>query len=126
GPVSIQCPARLFECRTFPTAAVKSQSQKLPLLPPIPQTLFLLQSRSAPKSVSVSVVSRLRLEEECWSWRMYMSPRLIHRKKQGTLNFDVPRAYRKAPVSLPSPALASGQRTKASGDRECDAPLAAG
>src|ERR1035437_4016752 len=42
-----------FECRAFPMAAAKSQSQKLTLLPPIPQTLFLLQSRSAPKSVSV-------------------------------------------------------------------------
>src|ERR1700676_1904786 len=42
-----------FECKTSPTAAAKSQSQKLTLLPPIPQTLFLLQACSAPKSVSV-------------------------------------------------------------------------
>src|ERR1019366_10756286 len=46
-------PARCFECRAFPAAAAKSESQELRLLPPIPQTLFLLQSRSAPKSVSV-------------------------------------------------------------------------
>jgi hypothetical protein len=49
----VQCSSQVFECRAFPTAAAKSQSQKLTLLPPIPQTLFLLQSRSAPKSVSV-------------------------------------------------------------------------
>src|ERR1017187_1311725 len=49
----MQCSSQVFECRGFPTAAIKSQSQKLKLLPPIPQTLFLLQSRSAPKSLSV-------------------------------------------------------------------------
>src|ERR1022692_4864330 len=49
----MQCSSQVFECRAFSTAAAKSQSQKLTLLPPIPQTLFLLQSRSAPKSVSV-------------------------------------------------------------------------
>src|ERR1700675_3191522 len=43
----MQCSSQLFECRAFPTAAAKSQSQKLVLLPPIPQTLFLLQSRAA-------------------------------------------------------------------------------
>ena len=48
----MQCSSRVLECRAFPTAAAKSQSQKLTLLPPIPQTLFLLQSCSAPKSVS--------------------------------------------------------------------------
>src|SRR5712692_11236390 len=48
-----------FECRAFPTAAAKSQSQKVTLLPPLPQTLFLLQSRSAPKSVSVDEPSIL-------------------------------------------------------------------
>src|ERR1700675_4993240 len=47
------CSSQVFDCRAFPTAAAKSQSQKLTLLPPIPQTLSLLQSRSAPKSVSV-------------------------------------------------------------------------
>jgi hypothetical protein len=41
-PVSMQCSSQVFECRAFPTAAAKSQSQKLTLLPPIPQTLFLL------------------------------------------------------------------------------------
>src|ERR1019366_4089349 len=49
----MQCSSQVFGCRAFPTAAAKSQSQKPTLLPPIPQTLFLLQSRSAPKSVSV-------------------------------------------------------------------------
>src|ERR1017187_2978832 len=49
----MQCSSQVFECRAFPTAAAKSQSQKPTLLPPIPQTLFLLQSRSAPKSVLV-------------------------------------------------------------------------
>jgi hypothetical protein len=42
-----------FERRAFPTAAANSQSQKLTLLSPIPQTFFFLQSRSAPKSVLV-------------------------------------------------------------------------
>jgi hypothetical protein len=42
-----------FERRAFPVAAAKSQSQKLTLLLLIPQTFFLLQSRSAPKSVLV-------------------------------------------------------------------------
>src|ERR1035437_4088690 len=51
--VSLHCSSQVCECRAFPTAAAKSQSQKLTLLPPIPQTLLLLQSRSAPKSVSV-------------------------------------------------------------------------
>src|ERR1022692_3109848 len=49
----MQCSSQVFEYRAFPTAAANSQSQKLTLLPPIPQTLFLLPSRSAPESVSV-------------------------------------------------------------------------
>src|ERR1035437_7399032 len=53
NPINMQCSSRIPECRAFPTAAAKSQSQKLTLLPPIPQTLFVLQSRSVPKSVSV-------------------------------------------------------------------------
>jgi hypothetical protein len=48
----MQCSSQIFECRAFPTAKATSQSQKLTLLPPIPQTLFLLLSHSAPKSVS--------------------------------------------------------------------------
>jgi hypothetical protein len=42
-----------FERRAFPTTAAKSQSQKLTLLSPIPQTFFLLQCRSTSKSVLV-------------------------------------------------------------------------
>src|SRR5437879_13233767 len=49
----MQCSSQVFECKAFPTAAAESQRQKLTLFPSIPQTLFLLQSRSAPKSVSV-------------------------------------------------------------------------
>jgi hypothetical protein len=49
----MQCSSQVFECKAFPTAAAESQRQKLTLFPSIPKTLFLLQSRSAPKSVSV-------------------------------------------------------------------------
>jgi hypothetical protein len=49
----MQCSGQVFECRAFPTAATKSHSQKLTPLPSIPQMLFPLKSRSAPKSVSV-------------------------------------------------------------------------
>jgi hypothetical protein len=49
----MQCSSQVFECGASPVAAAKSQSQKLTLLLPVAQTLFLLQLRSAPKSVSV-------------------------------------------------------------------------
>ncbi len=34
-PVNVQCSNQVFECGAFPTAAAKSQSQKLALLPPV-------------------------------------------------------------------------------------------
>jgi len=37
----MQCSSQVFECRTFPTAVAKSQSQKLTLLAVIRQTLVL-------------------------------------------------------------------------------------
>src|ERR1700731_4612197 len=45
-------PVRFFS-QSLSSGQSKSQSQKRTLLQPIPQTLFLLQSRSAPKSNSV-------------------------------------------------------------------------
>ena len=42
-----------FNCIASPTVAEKSQSRKLMILPYMPQTLSLLRSRSAKKSVSV-------------------------------------------------------------------------
>jgi hypothetical protein len=51
----MQCSSQVFECRTFPTVAAKSLSQKLTLLPPIPQTF------SSPVSLSTETSFDLRL-----------------------------------------------------------------
>jgi len=52
-PSICNAPVRFLESRSLSSGQSKSQSQKRTLVQPIPQMLFLLQSRSAPKSVSV-------------------------------------------------------------------------
>src|ERR1700737_4323481 len=53
APSICNAPVRFLESRSVSSGQSKSQSQKRTLVQPIRQTLFLLQSRSAPKSVSV-------------------------------------------------------------------------
>jgi len=53
APSICNAPVRFLESRSLSSGQSKSQSQKRTLVQPIPQMLFLLQSRSAPKSVSV-------------------------------------------------------------------------
>src|SRR5882762_8885168 len=52
-PSICNAPVRFLHSRSLSSGQSKSQSQKRTLLQPIPQTLFLLQSRSALKSISV-------------------------------------------------------------------------